>query len=113
MGLRNRSQLKHKRCFFVTTTYNQWLHIFDSPPYFELISDSLNFVADKYNAEVLGYVFMPNHLHFIITFNEEENQLSNLMRDLNRTGDPEVYFDSYPSIATRSGQHRIVAKACI
>jgi REP element-mobilizing transposase RayT len=76
MGLRNRSQLKHKRCFFVTTTRNHWYHIFDSPPFFELIS-SINFVAGKYNAEILGYVIMPNHLHFIIIFNEEENQLSN------------------------------------
>jgi putative transposase len=107
MGLRNRSQLKHKRCFFVTTTCNQWLHIFDSPPFFELISDSLNFVADKYNAEILGYVIMreaapPNHLHLIVIFNDEENQLSNLMRDFNRTGDQEVYFDSYSSITSRS-----------
>jgi len=84
MGLRNRSQLKHKRCFFVTTTCNHWYHIFDSPPFFELISSSINFVAGKYNAEILGYVIMPNHLHFIIIFNEEENQLSNLMRDLKK-----------------------------
>ena len=84
MGLRSRSQLKHKRCFFVTTTCNQWLHIFESKPYYDLIINSLNFVSNKYKAAILGYVMMPYHLHFIVIFNEEENQLSNLMRDLKK-----------------------------
>ena len=91
MGLRNREQFKDKRCFFVTTTCNSWQRIFTRKSRCDVILNSLNFVGDKYNSQILAYVLMPNHLHIIVVF-QGENLLSNMMRDFNRTGDPEVHI---------------------
>jgi REP element-mobilizing transposase RayT len=96
MGLRNREDFKNKRYFFVTTTCNRWQHIFTNDTRCRIITNSLNFVANKYDARFLAYVLIrkaapPNHLHFIIVF-DGENLLGSLMRDFNRTGDPEIYF---------------------
>ncbi|HRO43059.1 MAG TPA: transposase [Flavipsychrobacter sp.] len=48
-----------------------------------IVVGSLNFCAEKYKADILGYVFMPNHLHLIIYF-REDNHLSDLMRDFKK-----------------------------
>jgi REP element-mobilizing transposase RayT len=59
--------------FFVTTTCNRWQHILTNDARCKIITNSLNFVANKYDARFLAYVLMrkatpppPNHLHFII-----------------------------------------------
>lgn len=115
MGLRNRNQLKHKRCFFVTTTCNQWLHIFDSNPYYDLLGSSLNFVAKKYDAAILGYVIMreaapPNHLHFIVVFNGEENRLSELMRDFNGLANQKFTSTHIRRLIQEAGNHGLLSK---
>ncbi|WP_367113598.1 transposase [Sporocytophaga sp.] len=39
----------------------------------------MTFVCNKYKCSILGYVIMPNHVHFIIYFNESNNQLSRIV----------------------------------
>ncbi len=56
----------------------------------QMLASSLKFVATKYQADYLGYVLMPNHIHLIIFF-RDRNELSNLMRD----------FKKYSSIQVR------------
>ncbi|MEZ4902490.1 MAG: transposase [Spirosomataceae bacterium] len=91
MGLRHRNLYLNEECFFVTTTCKDWLHVFINDTYFTILIESLRFVGEKYEADYLGYVLMPNHLHLLIYF-KKKNQLSNLMRDFNRTGGPEVHI---------------------
>jgi putative transposase len=43
----------------------------------------LAFVNDKFKADILGYVIMPNHIHFIVYF-RENNELSAHMRDMKK-----------------------------
>ncbi len=50
---------------------------------YQLLTHSLNFVTHKYNACILGYVCMPNHIHLIVYF-KETNRLSDLMRDFKK-----------------------------
>lgn len=83
MGLRNRTQLTDQDCFFVTTTCYKWLRIIDSPEAVNIVTDSLNFLINKYSCHILAYVIMPNHLHFIILF-PKENRLSDFMRDFKK-----------------------------
>ncbi len=83
MGLRNRNLLKDEQCFFVTTTCNKWLKLIDSIDNITIVADSITFLCNKYKADILGYVVMPNHLHLIIFF-RETNNLSNYMRDLKK-----------------------------
>ncbi len=47
------------------------------------LEESLSFVNGKYNASILGYVIMPNHIHLIVFF-EEDNHLSAYMRDFKK-----------------------------
>ncbi len=83
MGLRNRNDFLQENCFFVTTSCRNFLHVFGCDAHFQILTDSLKFVAKKYDADYLGYVLMPNHLHLIVYF-RKENQLSNLMRDFKK-----------------------------
>ena len=83
MGLRNRGQFADYKCFFVTTTCKDHLHLFKNEFYFNVLYDSLKFVNEKYKAEIVAYVFMPNHIHLILFF-EKENRLSDYMRDFKK-----------------------------
>ena len=83
MPLRDRTRLLDYSCFFITTTCHEWLHLFQSEKYFSLLYSSLNFVNEKYKAQIVAYVFMTNHIHFIVYFHEE-NHLSDYMRDFKK-----------------------------
>ncbi len=83
MGLRNRSLFNHEVCFFITTTCHQKLPLISLSECQYLLKESLAFVNDKFNAHVLGYVFMPNHIHMILYFSSK-NHLSDYMRDFKK-----------------------------
>jgi len=83
MGLRGRSKLKEEKLFFVTTSCYKRLPIFLNDSYFKVLADSLSFVNEKYNAKLVAYVFMQNHIHLIVYF-EHENKLSEYMRDFKK-----------------------------
>ena len=83
MPLRDRTRLSDYSCFFITTTCHDWLNLLQSEKYFSLLYDSLSFVNKKYNAQIVAYVFMSNHIHFIVYFHEE-NYLSAYMRDFKK-----------------------------
>ncbi|MFN0048636.1 MAG: transposase [Cytophagales bacterium] len=70
MGLRDRHFYHDKNIFFITTTAHEWLSLFTVGDPMQILSESLNFCATKYKAAILGYVFMPNHIHLIINFEE-------------------------------------------
>jgi putative transposase len=89
MGLRNRKEFLEEYCFFVTTSCRNYLHIFDRDTCFRILIQSLQFVGRKFNADYLGYVLMPNHVHFIVYF-RKENQLSALMRDFKKFTSGEI-----------------------
>jgi putative transposase len=83
MGLRNRKRFQEFQCFFVTTSCKDHLHLLQLDVCKKVVIDSVAFLKTKYNVHVLGYVIMPNHLHFILYF-EKENKLSAYMRDLKK-----------------------------
>lgn len=83
MGLRDRTLFASEQCFFVTTTCHEHKHVLCTEEALMIVAGSLNFCAEKYKAEILGYVIMPNHLHLIIYF-REDNHLSDLMRDFKK-----------------------------
>lgn len=83
MGLRGRSKLVDERLFFVTTTCHKKLPLFLNNSYYQELADSLLFLNKKYDASIVAYVFMPNHIHLILYFHIENN-LSNYMRDFKK-----------------------------
>jgi len=89
MGLRDRNRLKEYKCFFITTTCNNWHKLLKDDRYYSILYNSMKFVNKKYSASIIAYVFMPNHIHFILYFNDE-NQLSEYMRDLKKFTSGEI-----------------------
>ena len=85
MGLRGRSGFgRDGLTFFVTTTVVHFAKIFtDGEMYYEILAASLNHQFQEHKAKLLAYVFMPSHLHFIVTLPEGES-LSDFMRDFKK-----------------------------
>jgi len=54
-------------CYFITSTIVEWLPIFTSKPYFDIMIDSLTFCRNEKKLQLFGYVIMDNHFHLIIT----------------------------------------------
>lgn len=66
--MRSRYQFtESKGPYFITLTIVEWLPLFVSRNYFEIISDSLTFYSEKGGFQVLAYVILENHLHLILT----------------------------------------------
>lgn len=91
MGLRNRTNLIHYNCFFVTTTCYRFLPLLASAEAKKIIIESIAFCNNKYKASIVAYALMPEHIHLIIYFNED-NRLSEYMRD----------FKKFTSVAIRN-----------
>lgn len=83
MGLRGRTLYPDADCFFVTTTCYKWYHLLASDSCKKIVTDSINFLNQKYASSLLGYVIMPNHIHLILFF-KQGNRLSDWMRDLKK-----------------------------
>jgi putative transposase len=83
MGLRQKQFYHHKNIFFITTTCHNWLHLLTVGNSMDILSDNLNFYSNKYNAAILGYVLMPNHIHLIIHF-VMGNERIDFMRDFKK-----------------------------
>jgi putative transposase len=69
-------------CFFVTTTFRDWNRFGNTPGVYETLADSCRHYAREYNAQLIGYVFMPSHLHLLILIDGKE--LANFMRDFKK-----------------------------
>lgn len=89
MGLRNRNKYKEFNCFFVTTTCLNFIPLIELTNSYQILEQSLVFVCHKYKVDILAYVLMPNHLHLIIYF-KEENSLSEFMRDFKKYTSVEI-----------------------
>ncbi|MCC6793831.1 MAG: transposase [Candidatus Hydrogenedentes bacterium] len=51
--------------YFLTCTIVDWFPIFQSPPYLEIITNSLTFCRKNKGMRLYAYVIMENHLHLI------------------------------------------------
>ena len=52
---------------FLTSTINEWLPVFTSQTYFELIIDSLKFYIENKYFRLYAYVIVENHFHMIVS----------------------------------------------
>ncbi|OJW73438.1 MAG: hypothetical protein BGO68_02130 [Candidatus Amoebophilus sp. 36-38] len=90
MGLRNRKFYQEKNIFFTSTTCYCKLHLLAIGNSMQILAQSLNFCSNKYQAAILGYVLMPNHIHFILHVPDGAKRID-FMRD----------FKKFTSIKTR------------
>jgi putative transposase len=62
--------------YFLTCTTVAWLPIFSNPQLAEIIFESWRFLQKQRGVELLGYVIMENHLHWLAAADELSNKVA-------------------------------------
>ncbi len=71
MGLRNRKEFSEHDCFFITTNCHEHKYLLFGKEIFDILIENFNFYNKKYKSDLCAFVFMNNHIHFIIYFYEK------------------------------------------
>lgn len=69
--------------FFCTTNFHKQRRLLLGDKYYRIILESLRFLKQKYNFEVIAYVVMSSHVHLIL-FVKKGTTLSNIMHDFKK-----------------------------
>ena len=75
-------KLKHNDTFstyFITFTCVDWISLFEITRAYDLVYNWFAVLKEKYNADVVAYVIMPNHLHAIVHFHKEGFNLNTIV----------------------------------
>ncbi|MBE2219383.1 MAG: transposase [Ignavibacteria bacterium] len=64
--------------FFITSTIVDWLPVFTSPPYFEILFESIRFSQLKKGLKLYAYVFLDNHFHLIVSAHNLSNVIGSV-----------------------------------
>ncbi len=64
--------------YFVTSTIVEWLPLFTSTAYFEILRSSFEFSQHKKQLKIYAFVFMDNHIHAIM----QHPNLSRIMQSI-------------------------------
>jgi putative transposase len=83
MAVSFRDSKSESKCYFVTTSCYKHIPLIALSKGYNHVANSVNNYTTKYDADVLAYVIMPNHLHLLLYF-KQEVRLSNLMRDIKK-----------------------------
>jgi REP element-mobilizing transposase RayT len=72
-------KLKHSNTYstyFVTFTCAKWISLFEITRAYDRVYHWFSILHKKYNAFIVAYVIMPNHLHLIVHFKEPHFDLN-------------------------------------
>ncbi|MHB8905238.1 MAG: REP-associated tyrosine transposase [Melioribacteraceae bacterium] len=84
MGLRGRNNLTEEHFFFVTTTIINFSKVFVKDSYCDLLLKNIKHYQQRYEFEVLAYVIMPSHFHWIVAVHPARGTISEIMRDIKK-----------------------------
>jgi putative transposase len=80
-------KLKHSSVYstyFCTFTCFNWLPLFDLTNSYDLVYKWFGYLKEKKQAQVIAYVIMPNHLHCILHFGNENFELNKIIGNAKR-----------------------------
>ena len=80
MPINRVSKQCNSAAYFITPTIRNWYYIFDRHDRWKILADSLIYCQENKGLEIYSYVFMLNHLHFIV----RSPDVSGFMRDFKR-----------------------------
>ena len=75
-------KLKHSNTFstyFITFTCIEWISLFQITNAYDMVYKWFSVLKNEYNADVVSYVVMPNHLHVILHFHKEGFNLNTII----------------------------------
>jgi putative transposase len=84
MGRRGRNNLINEHFYFVTTTIVRFLHLFGDRQNCNILINNLKHNQKRYKFDILCYVIMPSHFHWIVEVNPKEGTISDIMRDIKK-----------------------------
>ncbi len=84
MGLRGRSNLTDEFLFFVTTTVVNFKKVFVKDIYCEQLIKNIKYYQQKYKFNIMAYVIMPSHFHWILEVDNKLGTISDIMRDIKK-----------------------------
>jgi len=84
MSLRGRSYLTEETFFFVTTTIVKHYPLFRDDKYCDILVNNIKHYQETFKFEILAYVIMPTHFHWIINTNPTKGTISDVMRDIKK-----------------------------
>lgn len=84
MGRRGRNNLIGEHFFFVTTTVVRFLPIFSNSSFCDILINNIKYYREKFHFDVLGFVIMPSHFHWIVEVNPKYGTISDIMRDIKK-----------------------------
>ena len=70
--------------YFVTFTVVEWLNVFTKPEYLKILWDSLQYCRKEKGMKLYGFVFMTNYLHPIISADDKNIKLWEIIRDFKK-----------------------------
>lgn len=85
--MRSRYKITEKDgVYFVTSTIIEWMPVFTSQPYFEIIVETLKFYRANKNLKLFAFVILENHFHSVVSGPD----MTNIMRSLKRHTSREI-----------------------
>lgn len=88
-ALKNQSDFN---CFFVTTSFYRHIAHGNVPGMYDRLGESLRYCLTRYGGNLVGYVFMPTHLHLLLMI--PGRSLAPFMRDFKKFVAQKVCSDS-------------------
>lgn len=87
MGIKNK--ISPGYIYFLTLTVIDWVDVFTRPEYKYIVIDSLDYCQKNKGLKIYAWCLMSNHLHMIVG-TEEENNLSDILRDFKKFTSKEI-----------------------
>ncbi len=84
MALRGRTNITEESFFFVTTTVVDFVNAFKNTNCCDALISNIKHYQKKYQFEILAYVIMPNHFHWIVHVDSTKGTISDIMRDIKK-----------------------------
>lgn len=84
MPLRGRESLTEERFFFITTTVVKFTPIFTYTPFCDILIENIKHYRKRYQFDVLAFVIMPTHFHWIVKTEPKYGTISDIMRDIKK-----------------------------
>ena len=79
--MRSRYQFEDgKGLYFITSTIVEFIPVFTSDTYFNIVTDSLSYCRNKKEVEIIAYVIMDNHFHLLIYSDQLSNKIKSIKR---------------------------------
>ncbi|MCD4694458.1 transposase [bacterium] len=70
--------------YFLTFTILDWKNIFTEEKYFNLIYKWFDYMKDKYDNKIHGYVIMPNHIHLLLKVTSQSQSVPKIIQNAKR-----------------------------